>query len=194
MWGWHTFLSLNGQPGLNRLDQVDGLRIFPRHPLDTLEQLTTDLDVDLAEYVTRAKRDGIIDPFNGPLADVIRAGIEALEETRQLDFEQWLRDNQIDAALFPTLTDIAPADADSNPASSAVAWRNGVWVSTGGLAIRHFGIPTVTVPMGLADDIGMPFGLTFAGAAYSDATLVRLATMFEALRPRRIVPPRTPEL
>jgi amidase len=40
----------------------------------------------------------------------------------------------------------------------------------------------------------MPFGLTFAGAAYSDASLVRLATMFEALRPRRAAPPRTPEL
>ena len=48
--------------------------------------------------------------------------------------------------------------------------------------------------MGLADDIRMPFGLTFAGAAYSDAALVRLATMFEALRPRRTSPPRTPEL
>jgi len=194
MWGWHTFLSLNDQPGLNRLDEVDGPRIFPRHPLDTLEQLTTDLDVDLAEYVTRAKRDGIIDPFNGPLASVIRAGIEALEETRRRDFEQWLRGHQIDVAIFPTLTDVAPADADSNPASSAIAWRNGVWVATGGLAMRHFGIPTVSVPMGTASDIGMPFGLTFAGPAYSDASLVRLATMFEALRPRRTTPPSTPEL
>ncbi|MFM8266087.1 MAG: amidase, partial [Acidimicrobiia bacterium] len=72
--------------------------------------------------------------------------------------------------------------------------RNGVWVSTGNLSIRHFGIPTVSVPMGIAEDIRMPFGLTFAGAAYSDATLVRLATIFEALRPRRAAPSRTPEL
>jgi amidase len=40
----------------------------------------------------------------------------------------------------------------------------------------------------------MPFGFTFAGAAYSDAALLRLATIFEALRPRRTAPPRTPEL
>ena len=194
MWGWHTFLSLNDQPGLNRLDQVDGPRIFPRHPHDTLEQLTTDLDVNLADYVVRAKRDGIIDPFNEPTAALTRAGIEALEETRRLDFEQWLRDNDFAAAIFPTQTDVAPSDADKNAASSAIAWRNGVWVSTGNLAIRHLGIPTVTVPMGIAHDIRMPFGLTFAGAAYSDASLVRLATMFEALRPRRAAPPRTPEL
>ena len=69
-----------------------------------------------------------------------------------------------------------------------------VWVATGNLAFRHFGIPTVTVPMGTAGDIKMPFGLTFAGAAYEDAALLRLATIFEAQRPRRSTPPRTPEL
>jgi amidase len=194
MWGWNTFLALNGQPGLNSLAQVDGSRIFPRHPLDTLEQLTTDLDVDLAEYVTRARRDGIVDPFNGSIGEIVRAGITALEETRRIDFEQWLHNNDLDAAVFPTLADIAPADANSNPNSSAIAWKNGVWVATGNLAIRHLGIPTVTVPMGIARDISMPFGLTFAGPAYSDAALVRLAAVFEALHPRRVPPPRTPEL
>ena len=64
----------------------------------------------------------------------------------------------------------------------------------GNLAIRHLGIPTVTVPMGTMADIGMPVGLTFAGAAYSDAELLRWAAGFESLRPRRTAPPRTPEL
>jgi amidase len=105
-----------------------------------------------------------------------------------------MRDLGVDAAVMPTLVDIAPSDADKNPASAAIAWRNGVWVATGNLAFRHFGIPTVTVPMGTASDIAMPFGLTFAGAAYADTALLRLATIFEALRPRRTAPPRTPEL
>jgi amidase len=48
--------------------------------------------------------------------------------------------------------------------------------------------------MGTASDIKMPFGLTFAGAAYSDVAILSLATIFEALRPRRTAPPRTPEL
>jgi amidase len=194
MWGWDTFLALNAQPGLSRLVDVDGPRIFPRHPQDTLEQLTTDLDVDLAEYVARARRDGIIDPFHGAHAELLRRGLEALETTRRIDFEEWMRNLGVDAAVMPTLVDIAPSDADKNPASAAIAWRNGVWVATGNLAFRHFGIPTVTVPMGTASDIAMPFGLTFAGAAYADATLLRLATIFEALRPRRTAPPRTPEL
>ncbi|MEY4396513.1 MAG: hypothetical protein RLZZ40_269 [Actinomycetota bacterium] len=194
MWGWDTFLSLNGQAGLDRLALVDGPRIFPRHPEDTLDQLTTDIDVDIAEYVTRAQTDGVHDPFDGPDADIVRAGLEGLEETRRIDLDEWLRDNNFAAAIFPTLTDIAPSDADKNPVSSEIAWRNGVWVATGNLAIRHLGIPTVTVPMGTAADINMPFGLTFAGAAYSDVELIRLATAFEALRPRRTTPPRTPEL
>lgn len=194
MWGWDTFLSLNAQPGLSRLVDVDGPRIFPRHPQDTLEQLTTDIDVDLAEYVTRARRDGIVDPFGGKNAELLRRGLEALETTRRLDFEEWMRGLKVDAAVMPTLMDVAPSDADKNPRSAEIAWRNGVWVATGNLAFRHFGIPTVTVPMGTASDIAMPFGLTFAGAAYEDARLLRLAAIFEALRPRRTSPPRTPEL
>jgi amidase len=194
MWGWDTFLSINAQLGLSRLVDVDGARIFPRHPDDTLEQLTTDLDVDLAEYVVRARRDGIVDPFRGPQAQLLRRGLEALEATRRIDFEEWMRVLAVDAVIMPTLVDIAPSDADKNAKSAEIAWRNGVWVATGNLALRHFGIPTVTVPMGTASDIKMPFGLTFAGAAYSDVAILSLATIFEALRPRRTAPPRTPEL
>ena len=63
---------------------------------------------------------------------------------------------------------------DVNPASADLGWRNGVWVANGNLAIRHLGIPTVTVPMGTMADIGMPVGLTFAGRAYDDVALLRL--------------------
>ena len=58
--------------------------------------------------------------------------------------------------------------------SADIAWRNGVWVANGNLAIRHLGIPTVTVPMGTMADIHMPVGLTFAGRAYSDTALLHL--------------------
>jgi amidase len=193
MWSWHDFLAANGQPGLDALALVDGPKIFP-HPEGALPDQYGSFDADIAEYVVRAKRDGIIDPFAGPEAQLIRAGIEALERTRQLDLDEWMRSLRLDAVVFPTMTDVGPADADVNPASAEIAWRNGVWVATGNLAIRHLGLPTVTVPMGTMADIGMPVGLTFAGAAYSDVELLRLATAFEAIRPRRTAPPRTPEL
>lgn len=193
MWSWHDFLAANGQPGLDALALVDGPKIFP-HPEGALPERYGSFDADISQYVTLAQVEGIIDPFAGPHADLVRAGLEALEETRRLDLDDWMRDERLDALVFPTLSDVAPADADVNPESNEIAWRNGVWVATGNLAIRHLGIPTVTVPMGTMADIGMPVGLTFAGAAYSDVELLTLATAFEAIRPRRTVPPRTPEL
>lgn len=96
--------------------------------------------------------------------------------------------------VFPAVADVGPADADVNEASAALAWRNGTWVANGNLVPRHLGIPTVTVPMGAMADIGMPVGLTFAGKAYDDTRLLRLAGDFERFGQRRSRPPRTPEL
>ena len=191
IWSWHSFLASNAQPGLDSITKVDGPRIFPAPP-GALPDRYAEFDFDPADYVKRAREVGIIDPFAGPKADILAAGLKGLELTRKLDLDDWLAENGFDAAIFATLTDVAPSDADTNPASADLAWRNGVWVATGNLAIRHLGIPTVTVPMGIAEDIRMPFGLTIAGAAYSDAKLLRFASLFEAVCPRRTAPPRTP--
>ncbi|MBZ9918271.1 hypothetical protein LB517_14495 [Mesorhizobium sp. BR1-1-12] len=43
-------------------------------------------------------------------------------------------------------------------------------------------------------DIGMPVGLTFAGKAYDDERLLRIAGDYERSTRRRTRPPRTPEL
>ena len=51
-------------------------------------------------------------------------------------------------SFFPAVANVGPADADTNPASADLSWSNGVWVANGNLAIRHLGIPTVTVPHG----------------------------------------------
>ena len=193
IWSWDSFLKTNGQPGLQSMTEVDGPKIFPP-PAGALKDRYAEFDFDPADYVSRALEVGIIDPFEGPQAELFAAGLKALEETRKIDLEDWLAAGGFEAAIFPTLTDVAPSDADTNPTSADLAWRNGVWVATGNLAIRHLGIPTVTIPMGTAEDIAMPFGLTIAGAAYSDANLLRIASTFEALCPRRTTPPRTPDL
>jgi amidase len=193
IWSWDAFLRTNGQPGLRSITEVDGAKIFP-HPVGALKDRYAEFDFDPADYVSRAMEVGVIDPFAGPQAQLLASGLKALEHTRKLDLEDWLVDGGFDAAIFPTLTDVAPSDADHNVDSADLAWKNGVWVATGNLAIRHLGIPTVTIPMGTANDIQMPFGLTIAGAAYSDARLLQTASIFEALCPRRTPPPRTPDL
>ena len=102
--------------------------------------------------------------------------------------------NGLDAVVLPAAADVGPADADTNEASATLAWRNGTWVANGNLVWRHFGIPTVTVPMGTMADIGMPVGLTFAGKAYGDEGLLRMAGDYERSSQRRTRPPRTPAL
>lgn len=89
---------------------------------------------------------------------------------------------------FPAVANVGPADADTNPASADLAWRNSVWVSNGNHGIRHLGVPTVTVPMGTMSDINMPVGLTFAGRAYSDNPLLGFAYAFEATGSYRTPP------
>ncbi|WCY01965.1 amidase [Pseudomonas aeruginosa] len=188
-WGFDDFLRANGDPKLNRLADVDGPQIFPHDP-GTLPNREGDLAAGMDEYVRMAERG--IKPWEriATLPD----GLRGLEETRRIDLEEWMRRLRLDAVLFPTVADVGPADADVNPASADIAWSNGVWVANGNLAIRHLGVPTVTVPMGVMADIGMPVGLTFAGRAYDDSALLRFAAAFESTGSRRIVPPRTPPL
>lgn len=186
-WAWDDFLRAHGHPGLA---VVDGAEIFP-HPEGALPDRYTGFDDDIAVYPAHVREHPVAAFTEIPH---LEEGLRGLEETRRRDLEEWMDAEALDALVFPTQSDVAPADADVNPASADIAWRNGVWVSTGNLAIRHCGVPTVTVPMGVMADIGMPVGLTFAGRAYDDTSLLRLGAAFEALRPRRVVPPRTPPL
>ncbi len=188
-WAFDDFLRANNDPQLNRLVDVDGTKIFPHDP-GTLPNREDDLAAGMDEYVRMAERG--ITPWNEipTLAD----GLRGLEQTRHIDLDQWMDGLSLDAVLFPTVADVGPADADVNERSADIAWSNGVWVANGNLAIRHLGVPTVTVPMGLMADIGVPVGLTFAGRAYDDSQLLSLACAFESIESKRVIPPRTPPL
>ncbi|WP_350402832.1 amidase [Pseudomonas sp. W17] len=188
-WAFDDFLRANDDPKLNRLADVDGPQIFPHDP-GTLPNREDDLAAGMDEYVNMAKRGLKTWDQIATLAD----GLRGLEQTRRIDLEDWMDRLGLDAVLFPTVADVGPADADINPESADIAWSNGVWVANGNLAIRHLGVPTVTVPMGVMADIGMPVGLTFAGRAYDDSSLLRLASAFESTGSKRLIPPRTPAL
>lgn len=188
-WAFDDFLRANGDPSLNRLADVDGPKIFPHDP-GTLPNREDDLAAGMDEYVRMAQRG--ITPWDQ--ISTLPDGLRGLEQTRRIDLEDWMDNLGLDAVLFPTVADVGPADADVNEASADIAWSNGVWVANGNLAIRHLGVPTVTVPMGVMADIGMPVGLTFAGRAYDDSALLRFASAFEATGSKRMIPPRTPPL
>ncbi|MGE7955817.1 amidase [Pseudomonas sp. NPDC089530] len=188
-WAFDDFLRANDDPKLNRLADVDGPQIFPHDP-GTLPCRQGDFAIDMSEYVQMAERG--ITPWEQ--IATLAGGLRGLEQTRRIDLEDWMDRLELDAVLFPTVADVGPANADVDPQSADIAWRNGIWVANGNLTIRHLGVPTVTVPMGVMPDIGMPVGLTFAGRAYDDSTLLRLAAAFESTGKKRMIPPRTPPL
>ena len=187
VWAWNDFLDANGDPHLSRLADVDGGAIFPT-PDGSLPDRYDGFDDDISDYPGWIREHGV-----PSLAEIphLAEGLVGLEETRRVDLEQWMGLLGLDAVVFPAVADVGPADADRNEESADLAWRNGVWVANGNLVPRHLGIPTVTVPMGMATDIAMPVGLTIAGKAYSDTALLRLAAAFEATGRRRVPPPRT---
>lgn len=192
MFAWHDFLAANADPKLHALADVNGPLIFP-HPTGAAPDPShqRNIAVNLADYPRLARERGIT-----PLESIpdIAEGLRGLERFRQTRFDAWLAELGLDALVFPTLADVAPADADVNIASQAIAWRNGTWVANGNLVIRHLGIPTVTVPMGVLADIGMPIGLTFTAKPYDDTKLLSYAYAFEQAGPWRQAPSRTPPL
>lgn len=185
-WAFDDFLRATGDPAFPDLAGVEGAKIFPQPP----GTLPEPLEAGLGHLVDLAKQ-GL--PALAEIPDM-EEGLKGLEATRRIDFEDWMAGLGLDAVVFPAVADVGPADADVNEESARLAWRNGTWVANGNLVWRHLGIPTVTVPMGLMADIGMPVGMTIAGKAYDDTRLLRFAADFDRASALRAVPPRTPEL
>lgn len=192
--GWDDFLRANGDPAFPSLGSVDSALIYPtpEGALPDRYERVGDHD-DRFKAIVEHARAGIPDPRSHPRFE---QGLRAITKLRESLFESWLTDNHFDAVVFPANADVGPADADTNVASADKAWANGVLFSNGNYALRHVGVPTVTVAMGLMSDIGMPVGLTFAGSAYDDLALLSYAFAFETGEGEslRKAPPSTPAL
>lgn len=175
--------------GPTTLVEVDGSLVFPQPPGQLPDEYGDDFG--MGDYPRFAAERGIHQPVEIP---GLGEGVLGLDRARRELYEAWLDEQGLDALVFPTSADIAPADADTQQDSHDLAWRNGTWVANGNLVIRHLGIPTVTVPMGTLADIGMPSGLTFAGRGWDDAALLAMAWEYDDAGHRRVAPPRTPAL
>ncbi len=114
----------------------------------------------------------------GPLTD--DAYIEALAHCRRLSrtegLDVALANNRLDAIIAPTggpawTTDLVNGDHFGGSSSSPAA------VS---------GYPSITVPMGQI--FGLPVGLSFIGAAWSEPTLIKLAYAYEQASKARKAP------
>jgi len=177
-YGWDDFLKDNADPNYPDLAHANPDLIFPTPP-NALPDRYTEVEAYEDRYtaVVNLAKQGLTDPTAYP---DFAQGLRALEQIRITYLEKWMDDNGFDLIAFPANADIGPADADTNEASADIAWRNGVLFSHGNYALRHMGVPTITIPMGITEDIHMPVGLTFAGRACDDANLIRYALDFES--------------
>jgi amidase len=105
----------------------------------------------------------------GPLTD--KAYVDALATNRRLSREEGLdavlKQHRLDAIVAPTggpawLTDCATGDHFGGGSSTAAAVA---------------GYPNINVPCG--HSFGLPVGLSFMGAAWSEPTLIRIAYAYE---------------
>lgn len=191
---WDDFLRDNNDvsgSGITTLATVDPDTIFP-HPPGCLHDryAANDPLVKHSALVDRVKN-GRIGTFDIP---DLGTQLQRFEDTRKVDFEDWLDQRGLDGVVFPANGDVGKADADRDEESARDAWRNGVLYSNGNCAIRKFGIPTVNVPMGIMEDTKMPVNLLFATKAYHDNELFGYAFAFEEARKGRTLPSRTPAL
>jgi len=88
---------------------------------------------------------------------------------------------QLDALIYPFKTEPAAphlenARESDNPFSSVT------------------GLPALLMPAGLTPTANAPIALEFLGRPWSEPTLIKLASGFEAIAPHRVTPPTTPPL
>ncbi|MGL3804838.1 amidase [Paeniglutamicibacter sp. R2-26] len=190
--GWDTFLRANNDPALNRLADVDHTLIFPAPAGSQPDRYD-----EVEDYENRYRDVVAMAAAGLPPVHTLPGfaeGLRSLETLRKELFEDWLAERGLDAMVFPANADVAAQDADISKESADRAWDNGVFFSNGNYALRHFGIPSITVAMGIMEDIGMPVGLTIAGPAYADNDLLACGYAFEAAGTLRVSPRLAPPL
>jgi Asp-tRNA(Asn)/Glu-tRNA(Gln) amidotransferase A subunit family amidase len=189
---WDEFLVQNQDANISSLADVDPLLLFPK-PKDYIPD--TFLEVrnwigyaQLPELAAQHKDTALID-----IPGVAQA-LTALEAQRKRDLEDWMDEQQLDCVVFPAAGDVGLADLEFELESTAHSLQNGIKYSHGNRAIRHLGVPTVSVPMGVMDAKRMPVNLTFAGKAHEDQRLLSFAYAYEQKSKRRVTPRLTPVL
>ncbi|GIZ43194.1 hypothetical protein CKM354_000643200 [Cercospora kikuchii] len=189
---WDDFLRENGDPNYPNLASVDGKNMFPRpegYIPDRYMETKNFMNYPGLVEMARNRNGKSIWQISG-----IASALPALEAQRKRDLEDWMDNLDIDLVVFPSAGDVGKADLDTNDESARHALQNGVKYSNGNRAIRHMGVPTVSVTMGFMPTSQMPVNLTFAGKHGQDVDLFRYAREFEQSKERRRAPPVTPAL
>ncbi|KAJ3493983.1 hypothetical protein NLG97_g4379 [Lecanicillium saksenae] len=195
---WHEFLHDNNDPSIRSLDGINPQHIWPftEKSDPQVQFFKTENAVlwdSLSGYVKElgAQEPPVSSQYQLPGLEKAVKGVEALRKSL---FEDWMAANGVDFVVFPAAGGVGCADADVTLENARHAWTNGVKYSNGNQALRHLGIPSITVPMGVMAESSMPVGLTILGKAYDDVRILRLGYLYEQASKRRTTPVLTPAL
>ncbi|KAJ6786199.1 hypothetical protein PWT90_04705 [Aphanocladium album] len=195
---WHEFLRDNNDPNIKSLDGIDPRQIWPFSDQEDpqvrfFNPENAVLWDSLSGYVRKlgAQEPPVSTQYELP---GLKQAVTAAENLRKTLFEDWMAANGVDFVVFPAAGDVGHADADISLENARHAWANGVKYSNGNQALRHLGIPSITVPMGVIPEKRMPVGLTILGKAYDDVRVLRLGYLYEQASRRRTIPTLTPAL
>lgn len=187
---WNDFLRGFGDSKLPDIFAVDPFNIYPKSlrtepELKHFEKANAIQYHNLADYV----RNTTFYEVEG-----FEEAVKGLEGMRKVLLEDCLTGLGCDCVVFPAAGDVGCTNADSSFEGAALAWRNGTYYGNGNRAMRHLGIPSMSVSMGIMSDKGVSVNLTLAGRAYDDVKLLEWANAFEAKTNHRVPPPSTPAL
>ncbi|AOZ90960.1 amidase [Paenibacillus crassostreae] len=184
-----TFLKSVEDPNFPSWANIDPATVFPNPP----DSVDAKQGNDLGRYnaLIETVKQGVTPYEQIPQ---FSEGLQGLEKVRKIDFEDWMKKEELDFIAFPANSNIGKSDADVNESSYDEAWENGNYFSNTNYVLREYGIPSVSVSMGVMKDTGMPVNLTLAGAAYTDNDLLTYAYSYEQASHNRPIATRTPPL
>ncbi|XP_014551237.1 hypothetical protein COCVIDRAFT_20467 [Bipolaris victoriae FI3] len=185
---WDAFLVQNNDARIKCLADIeDSAMLFPKPP-----DYKPDTFLEVRNWIDYAGLPKLVQTNSIHEVEGLEQALKALEAQRKRDLEDWMATHKLDVVAFPAQGDVGLADLEFNLGSTTHSLRNGVKYSNGNRAIRHLGVPTVSVPMGVMAEKKMPVNLTFAGQAYQDGKLFEFAYAFETATRARVAPPLTP--
>lgn len=196
---WDDFLRVNDDSTYPTLAAADWRKIFPQLPEDDPQMMFSEVKnavhwsklASYAEHNQTCHASGQSRMFG---IENLEKATKALEIMRKRLFEDWMAQHGFDFVVFPAAGDVGAAESDIDVELARHAWTNGVQYSNGHRCLRHLGIPSITLPMGILQDKQMPMGVTFLGKAYDDVDVLKVGYAFEQVRQRRISPPLTPRI
>jgi Asp-tRNA(Asn)/Glu-tRNA(Gln) amidotransferase A subunit family amidase len=171
-YAWDDFLTANEDPSYPHVGAVNPTEMFPK-PEGYIPDMFAEVKnlisyPDIVSFIKDGRRAGktIFDVEDMPQV------LEVLESQRKRDLEDWIDSLNLDMTVFPASGDVGMADLEENLESAEHALRNGVKYGNGNRALRHLGVPTVSVTMGIVEGKGMPVNLIFSRKAGSDGDLL----------------------